>query len=101
VVGENIGWGQGALTTPRSIVDAWMASPGHRENLLSRDYTEVGLGALGTPGAGAGATYTTDFGSEAPAPRKARARATCARSAWARSAKPGRACARAARVRRR
>jgi hypothetical protein len=55
------------------MVQAWMASPGHRENLLSRDYTQIGLGiALGTPGAGAdGATYTTDFGSAKRPPRHA------------------------------
>src|SRR3954447_4799635 len=50
VVGENIGWGQASLATARSMVTAWMNSPGHRENLLSADYTQVGLGlALGTP----------------------------------------------------
>jgi len=122
VVGENIGWGQGTLATPRSMVDAWMHSPGHRENLLSGDYTEVGLGlALGTPVDQTwGATYTTDFGAgaKAPAPARAQARAsasrkkarrtaTCARAASAhrsaRSAKsrPSTACARSARVRRR
>jgi uncharacterized protein YkwD len=122
VVGENIGWGQGTLATPRSMVDAWMNSPGHRENLLSGDYTEVGLGlALGTPiDQTWGATYTTDFGAgtTAPAPARPRVRAaaarkkasraaTCARAASARrsarSAKPrpSTACARSARVRRR
>src|SRR3954464_14213072 len=28
-VGENIAWGQAGLSTPRSIMAAWMASPGH------------------------------------------------------------------------
>jgi len=119
VVGENIGWGQGTLATPRSMVDAWMHSPGHRENLLSGDYTEVGLGlALGTPiDQTWGATYTTDFGAgtTAPAPRvraagarkKASRAATCARAASARrsarfaKSRPSIACARSARVRRR
>jgi uncharacterized protein YkwD len=121
VVGENIGWGQGALATARSMVGAWMDSPGHRANLLSGDYTEIGLGlALGTPVDQTwGATYTTDFGAgaTAPAPVHARAKAsavrkkpsrhaTCARAASTRrsgrSAKPraSTACARAARVRR-
>jgi uncharacterized protein YkwD len=97
LVGENIGWGQGALATPRSMVSAWMDSPGHRENLLSADYSEVGLGlALGTPvDQSWGATYTTDFGAGAqataaaakPRPRKSAPRrkasrqATCARAA--------------------
>jgi uncharacterized protein YkwD len=122
VVGENLGWGQGALATARSMVSAWMDSPGHRANLLSGDYTEIGLGlALGTPTDQTwGATYTTDFGAGAnpPAPaharvkasavgKKAKRRATCARAAstrrGARSAKPrtSTACARTARVRRR
>lgn len=64
-VGENIGWGQGDLATPRSIVTAWMNSPGHRANILSPDYTQIGLGlATGSPADAAwGATYTTDFGA--------------------------------------
>jgi uncharacterized protein YkwD len=95
VVGENIGWGQGPLATPRSMVTAWMNSKGHRENILTTDYREIGLGfALGTPPDSTwGATYTTDFGDRGGAPAKAAAhkkrrkavvRAACARSAQAR-----------------
>jgi hypothetical protein len=109
VVGENIGWGQGPLSTPRAMVNAWMNSAGHRENILADDYREIGLGlAMGTPSDRSwGATYTTDFGRPAskratlrsatsrrssttkrrPAKRKsakATARAACARSAHAR-----------------
>ena len=64
VVGENIAWGQDAYATPRSTVQSWMASPGHRRNILSDEYAEVGIGiALGAPVDPAwGATYTTDFG---------------------------------------
>jgi uncharacterized protein YkwD len=66
-VGENIAWGQGNLSTPRSIVAAWMASPGHRKNILTSEYTEIGVGVVtGTPGDTSwGATYTTDFGAVA------------------------------------
>jgi uncharacterized protein YkwD len=66
-VGENIAWGQGDLGTPRNIVVAWMNSPGHRHNILTGEFTEIGLGiALGTPGDPSwGATYTTDFGAVA------------------------------------
>jgi hypothetical protein len=96
LVGENIGWGQGGLATPRSMVSAWMDSPGHRENLLSADYTEVGVGlALGTPvDQSWGATYTTDFGAsaKATAAAKPRARTSAPRRKAARPA----ACARAA-----
>jgi uncharacterized protein YkwD len=87
-VGENIGWGQGPLSTPRAMVDAWMNSAGHRRNILSADYGEIGLGlATGTPeGAGWGATYTTDFGRK-PAKKKAKRRRAVARAACARPAR--------------
>src|SRR3954449_9120806 len=66
-VGENIAWGQGDLATPRNIAVAWMNSPGHRHNILTGEFTEIGIGiALGTPGDPSwGATYTTDFGAVA------------------------------------
>jgi uncharacterized protein YkwD len=47
-------------------MEAWMNSPEHRENILTRGYRELGIGiTLGTPedGAEAGATYTVDFGA--------------------------------------
>ena len=64
VVGENIAWGESYLGTPGSIVTAWMNSAGHRANILSPDFDEIGLGiAIGVPtGNGDGGTYTTDFG---------------------------------------
>jgi uncharacterized protein YkwD len=65
VVGENLAWGSGTLATPKALVNAWMNSPPHRENLLASDYREVGLGlVLGTPSKDAadGVTVTTDFG---------------------------------------
>jgi uncharacterized protein YkwD len=65
-VGENIAWGTGALSTPRSIVRAWMRSPGHRANILNRRFREIGVGiSFGAPvrsSARPAATYTTDFG---------------------------------------
>lgn len=39
-VGENIGWN---YADPGQAVAGWMASGGHRANLLSLGYTEVGL----------------------------------------------------------
>jgi uncharacterized protein YkwD len=83
VVGENLGWGQGSLATPRAMVQAWMASPGHRANLLSADYAEVGLGiALGTPTDRSwGATYTTDFGAVSDGAADTSASATPSRAA--------------------
>jgi uncharacterized protein YkwD len=107
VVGENIGWADGALASARSMVDAWMASPGHRANLLSGDYTEVGLGVVvGTPSdPSSGATYTTDFGERTVArPRSAvhkKASRACSRVASAGRRKQSKSCARVARVRHR
>jgi uncharacterized protein YkwD len=65
-VGENIAWGSHSLATPRSIGRAWMNSPGHRANILSRQFREIGIGvAYGAPvgGGGEAATYATDFGA--------------------------------------
>jgi uncharacterized protein YkwD len=63
-LGENLAWGTGSLATPRSIMRAWMDSPGHRANVVKRAYRELGVGVVsGVPsGRGAGATYTADFG---------------------------------------
>jgi uncharacterized protein YkwD len=65
-VGENLVWGTGPLSTPEALVTAWMNSPPHRENLLSGDFREVGMGVVfGTPSKDApdGVTVTTDFGT--------------------------------------
>jgi uncharacterized protein YkwD len=64
-IGENIAWGSGPYATPRSIVNMWMHSPGHRANILGARYRDIGIGiAAGAPegGVGGAATYTTDFG---------------------------------------
>jgi uncharacterized protein YkwD len=44
--GENLAWGTGDQGTAWAIVDAWLASPEHRANLLEGDFTRVGVGAL-------------------------------------------------------
>jgi uncharacterized protein YkwD len=62
-LGENIATGSGALGAPSAIVAAWMGSPGHRRNILARDFRDIGIGvAAGMAGAGDGATYVADFG---------------------------------------
>jgi uncharacterized protein YkwD len=49
-VGENLVWGSGPLSTPRSLVTSWMNSPPHRENLLRAQFREIGVAAVtGTP----------------------------------------------------
>lgn len=66
-VGENIAWGTLSLATPRAIVASWMASPGHRANILDPHYRETGIGVSPHPLSSrargqAGAIYTQDFG---------------------------------------
>ena len=39
--GENIAKGQ---NSPEEVVNAWMNSQGHRENILSSDFTHIGIG---------------------------------------------------------
>jgi uncharacterized protein YkwD len=67
VLGENLAWGTYSLSTPASIVAAWIASPGHLANILETQYTETGIAiapavpeslADGAPGA----TYAQEFG---------------------------------------
>ena len=54
---ENIGYN----STPNSMFNAWMNSSGHRTNILSGKYREIGIGAVDK---GAGNTmYTVDFGT--------------------------------------
>ena len=48
-LGENLGWGQRAESTPAATVLHWMLSPGHRANVLEPGFTEAGVGV--TPGA--------------------------------------------------
>jgi uncharacterized YkwD family protein/spore coat assembly protein SafA len=39
--GENIAAGQ---RTPQEVVNAWMNSPGHRANILNKNFTHIGVG---------------------------------------------------------
>ncbi len=66
-IGENIAWGSMQDATPAAIVAAWMASPGHRANILNPDFRDTGIGispslprSLGL--GESGAMYTQDFG---------------------------------------
>ena len=56
-LGENVAAGYPDVD---SVVAAWMASPGHRANILDGNYHDVGFGQVGGPG---GTIYwTQDFG---------------------------------------
>ena len=61
-VGENLGWGSGETAAPDAIVAAWMASPGHRANILSPRFKEIGFG-MASGGQGGRTLYATDFGT--------------------------------------
>src|SRR3954447_5753225 len=70
VVGENLAWGSGALSTPQAIVNGWMNSPGHRANILAPDYKDIGLAScMGAPLADRtdGTVYVNNFGAKAGA----------------------------------
>ena len=64
-VGENLAFGSGPLGTPGKIMDAWMNSPGHRANVLTGAFKEIGIGiVIGSPVGGGGVTYTAVFGAK-------------------------------------
>ena len=57
--GENIGLGADTRGTPRRIVNDWMNSSGHRANILSGTFRDIGVGFAG---GGVRGYYTADFG---------------------------------------
>jgi uncharacterized protein YkwD len=67
-VGENIFWQSPTTIAAIAVVRSWMASAGHRANMLSRSWRDVGVGAVSLPSApgvygGSPVTIVTvDFG---------------------------------------
>ncbi len=67
-VGENLLWGSNSISAAFAVRE-WMDSPPHRENMLSRDWREVGIGAVhfvNAPGEYRGRAVTivtADFGA--------------------------------------
>lgn len=60
--GENIAYG---YTSPQSVMNGWLASPGHRANIESLNYTTIGVGVAANAG---GVLYwTQNFGNDAGA----------------------------------
>ena len=78
VVGENLIWGTGPLSTPQSIVTSWMQSPAHRENILRGRFKEFGIAVTtGTPepvSDPTGVTVSNEFGARTKAHEVRRAR---------------------------
>ena len=65
-LGENLAWGTGEYSTADGMMAAWMASSGHRANILKKAYREIGIGIrTGVPSdEGVGATVTANFGAK-------------------------------------
>ncbi|WP_428933890.1 CAP domain-containing protein [Streptomyces sp. ACT015] len=57
-IGENIACGQRSAA---EVVEGWMNSPGHRANILTADFTHIGVGFEG--GGAAGTYWTQLFGA--------------------------------------
>jgi uncharacterized protein YkwD len=69
-IGENIAWGTGTFGTPRQTMNGWLHSTGHRENILTAAYAELGIGYLPaqTFQGYTGATlWSQEFGLRSPA----------------------------------
>jgi uncharacterized protein YkwD len=63
-VGENLAFGSGSAASAADIMQAWMNSPPHRANILTKAFKEIGIGIVsGAPKGGGGATFTTVFGA--------------------------------------
>jgi len=58
--GENIAAG-GA--TPAQTIQQWMNSPGHRQNLLNRNFTQIGFGYVSAPSTAYGHYWVQVFGT--------------------------------------
>jgi len=43
-IGENLA--MGSFSSDKDLVDAWMASPGHRDNILNKSFTEIGVAVV-------------------------------------------------------
>lgn len=63
--GENIAWGASLARSPRVLVDGWLHSDGHRENLLRTSWRAQGLALLRAErfqGKGPAAIWVHQFG---------------------------------------
>jgi uncharacterized protein YkwD len=61
IFGENLAWG--TAVTAQSVVDQWLASPGHRAILLRPGFRRVGIGIVfgSFVGHGGAGVVTADF----------------------------------------
>lgn len=94
-IGENIAWGTGSYGTARQTMDGWLNSPGHRENILTPEFRELGIGYAANQtfqGYGGATLWSQEFGTRAPAltpqTQAATSPASTGRPATARPAQP-------------
>jgi uncharacterized protein YkwD len=75
-IGENIALGGAEFATPRSTMDGWLHSAGHRANILAPEFRELGVGYvpsitfLGSPNV---SLWSQEFGSRSTSARAAAA----------------------------
>jgi uncharacterized protein YkwD len=67
-VGQNIAWANGSYTTPAHVVTDWMASPPHREIMLSSELHDAGVAVMSAlpsvlHAGRRGAVYAVEFGA--------------------------------------
>jgi uncharacterized protein YkwD len=60
VAAENIAAGQ---PNAAAVMSAWMASPGHRQNILDCRFTQIGVGVVNKPGSQYVVYWTQEFGT--------------------------------------
>jgi len=68
-IGENIAWGTGNYGTPRGAMNGWLHSDGHRENILTAAYAELGIGyapAQTFQGYSGATLWSQEFGVRSP-----------------------------------
>ncbi len=58
VGGENLAWNQ---TTVSAVMSAWMASPGHKQNIMDCSFTHVGFGYAYNPNSNYSRIWVADF----------------------------------------
>jgi uncharacterized protein YkwD len=65
VLGEDLGWSPPAAATAATVVAAWMASPKHREVILTPSFRDIGVGIVSRSpvGDGTGATFVLELGA--------------------------------------
>jgi uncharacterized protein YkwD len=68
-IGENIAWGTGAYGTARQTMNGWLHSEGHRKNILTAEYRDLGIGYLPSQtfqGHTGAALWSQQFGTRTP-----------------------------------